>query len=176
MSSIRLAILDYIIGALADARGPLDEIKLFIRGGAPHPVDLGLHPFVEVEIAEEGEGGESTGGEYGQTYVGLITLTVSVENVAGGDWLMMLDDRKAAVPSADKLDELVTAMLHELQKAEHRDMGGLTYSSTDANEQVTDFYITGPRVYGLDDRTNNYANFASIPFVVNTDRQVALDE
>jgi hypothetical protein len=39
---------------------------------------------------------------------------------------------------------------------------------------VTAFRVTGPRLFGLDGdaRTNNFENIGSIPFVVETEREV----
>lgn len=37
---------------------------------------------------------------------------------------------------------------------------------------VTDFYIDGPVTYGIDERDNNYENFATIPFTVLVERTI----
>lgn len=164
---IKREIADYIISALCACRD-LDAVKLFIRGGSPMPVQSNLYPFAEVIIGEEAEGEEMTGGTYGQTYVGLITFNVEVAQNANGDWLEMTGDRRATLPSYDAVEELVHYARGELQSVAHRSMGDLTIHQ----EQVIRFSLTGPRVYGVEPsaRTNNWSNFGSISFEVETER------
>lgn len=164
---IKRGMADYIISALSANRN-LDAVKLYIRGGSPMAVPLHLYPFCEVIIGEESEGEEMTGGVYGQTYAGLITFNVEVAQLANGDWLEMTGDRRATLPSYDLVEELVHYAREELQAVAHRAMGDLTVHQ----EQVIRFSLTSPRIYGTepDARTNNYTNFGSIPFEVETER------
>lgn len=165
---MKRAIADYLQGALASADS-LNAVKLFIRGGTPMPVPSDHWPFIEIIIGQEDEGDEMTGNEYSQVYVGLLTVNVQLTAQASADWLAPISDRYVTLPSYDQVEELVTSVLEELQKAEHRDLGGLIVG----DEAVTSFRLTGPRVYGLDQdaRTNNYENFGSIPFEVETERR-----
>jgi hypothetical protein len=164
---IKRALADYIIDALADC-ADLDVVKLFIRGGTPMPVPQHQYPFSEVIIGQEDEGDDMTGNVYGQTYVGLITFNVQLAQTATGDWLNQTGDRRAVLPSYDAVEELVHYAREELQHEAHCEMGGLTVGA----EKVTKFALTGPRVYGLEAgaRPDNYTNFGSIPFVVETER------
>ena len=170
MAFMKRAIADYIHTALAAVES-LDEVKLFIRGGTPMPVPADSYPFVEIIVAEEDEGDELTGNMYEQTYAGLITVSVQITATANADWLAPVagEDRYVTLVSYDQVEALVIAIMSELQRSMHRDLGGLMVD----DETVTAFRLTGPRVFGLDQdaRTNNYDNFGSVPFVVETERR-----
>ena len=177
---VKRAIADAIITALANDSA-LNAIRLFVRGGTPMPVPSHLYPFIEVIVAEEGENGELTGNYYEQVYTGLITVSVQLLQQPGGaDWLEKLGERTARLPSYDLVEELVVAIVSRLQRAEYRDLNSLVVGDdapgapeTGSAEAVTAFRLTGPRTFGLDsdERTNNWDNFASIPFEVETERR-----
>jgi hypothetical protein len=172
---IKRDIADYVIAALAANHG-LDAMRLFIRGGAPMPVPSDLHPYTEVEIGEEQPVGEYTGGVFTQTYIGLITVNTLAEQ---GDWLEVTGDRIARVKSYDAVEELVHAVIVELQRDMHRSLGNLssTYigGGNTVVEVVTQFSLSTSqaRIYGLDNRADNFTNFGSIPFEVETQRSLA---
>lgn len=165
-----LVIADYVIETLADTPGPLDAIKIFIRGTLPAPmVRQDLYPFVEVLVTQELEGPEMTGVYYGQTYQGIIAFSITLAQEPGADQLVKIGERVAHIPSYDLAHEMVHAAEFELQKEEHRDMGSLSV----IDEVVIQFTVSGPRILGLDRelRSNNWDNFALIPFEVETDRR-----
>jgi hypothetical protein len=164
------AIADYIIDVLGSTDGPLDEVKLFVRGAlGPGQIPQDHYPFCEIFVAEELEGPEMTGVYYGQTYTGVITFTVTLAHETSADQLVKIGERVAHVPSYDMVKELVHAAIFELQKEEHRDMGSLGV----VDEVVIQFTVSGPRIFGIDRelRSNNWANFGVFPFEVETERQ-----
>jgi len=166
---VKRAIADYIIETLGGANG-LDGIRVFIRGALPSGmIPQDKYPFCEVIVAEEVEEEEMTGNYYQQAYTGIITVTILLTQLAGGDWLEIIGERCARVPSYDLVEEYVYAMMAELQKSDHKSLGNLTMN----DEAVTHFSIVGPRVYGLDQgaRANSWENFGSIPFEVRTQRR-----
>lgn len=165
---IVLDMADYIIAAL-DAVRDLDAIKLFIRGSAPHPVPLDKHPYAEVDIDAEQPVGGYTGGVMTQTYSGDVNVFVSTGDVSGGDWLVV-QDRVAVVPSLDYAMKLLRIIRQELEKEVHKDMGGLVWTDGVVSEAVVQFSL-GAIVYGLDDRTENLSNFASVAITVQTQRE-----
>jgi len=163
------AIADYIINALGNTPGPLDEVKLFVRGVFPPAMMRQDHyPLVEVLVAEELEGPEGTGSYYDQTYTGVIAVSITLAR-EGTDQIVMIGERVAHVPSYDWAKSLAHAVVFELQKHEHRDMGSLVV----VDEVVIQFTVSGPRILGIDRelRTNNWDNFALIPFEVETERR-----
>lgn len=168
-------IADYIIDALVDDSN-LTEIVKFVRGSLPGGmVQQHNFPYIEVMVAEESPLAgqeELTGGYYQQIYTGLVMVSVLLTKFAGGDWWEETGERTARVFSYDKVDEFVDAILEELQKCARTSMGDLT---DDDGEVVTDFTVTGPRLYGLDQdaRTNNWENRGAIPFEVTTARRAA---
>jgi len=164
------AIADYIIGVLGNTSGPLDAIRLFIRGAlVPGQIPQENYPFCEVFVAEEIEGVEMTGVYYGQTYTGVITFTVTMAHETSADQLVKVGERVAHVRSYDLVKELVHAAEFELQREAHRDMGSLSV----VDEVVIQFTVSGPRVFGIDRelRSNNWENFGVFPFEVETERQ-----
>ncbi len=171
------AIADAVIDAL-EANTSLQAVKLFIDGGTPMPVPQDKQPFVEVIIGEETPVGDMTGGVSEQSYRGLLTFTAKFTQTASADWLDPVegDARRARVASYGLIKRLVMIAQIELQREVHQDLGGLaTKIDLDAQtvtEVVTAFRLDGPIVYGLDDRTNNYENFGSIGFVVETERSI----
>jgi hypothetical protein len=163
------AIADYIIDVLGNTPGPLDAIKVFIRGALPSGlIRDDQYPLSEVIVTEEIEGVEMTGVEYGQTYMGVITFAVTLAREAGADQFVKIGERVVRVPSYDLVKELIHAAVFELQKRDHRDMGSLSV----ADEVVIQFTVTGPRIFGIDRelRSNNWENFGVIPFEVETER------
>lgn len=174
------AIADYIITALKAVVGlngasGLPGIQVFIRGAFP-PGGIAVpqqhYPYCEVFVATEDEFGdqpEETGGYYNQIYNGLVTTAVLLTDLALGDWIDVVESRVQTLESYDQIEEYIYYIMAELQKCEHRDMGGLELN----DEAVTQFTITGPRVYGFDllERTNTWENFGSVPFEVVTVRQ-----
>lgn len=163
------AIADYIIEVLGNTPGPLDAIKVFVRGAlGPGQIPDDHYPFCEVFVSEELEGPEMTGVYYGQTYTGVITFTVTLAHEVSADQFVKIGERVAHVPSYDMVKELVHAAVFELQKKEHRDMGSLSI----VDEAVVQFTVSGPRIFGIDRelRTNNWENFGVFPFEVETDR------
>lgn len=171
------AIAVAVIDALS-ANHSLDAIKLFIDGGTPMPVPQDKHPFVEVIIGEETPVDELTGGVSERSYRGLLTFTAQLTQTARADWLDPVegDARRARVGSYSLIKRLVMTAQVELQREVHQDLGELiTAIDVDAltvREAVTAFRLDGSIVYGLDDRANNYENFGSIPFVVETERTI----
>jgi hypothetical protein len=168
------ALADAIIDILEQTRG-LDGVKLFIRGGTPVPVPQQLHPYCEVMIGDETPDAELTGGLYQQTYTGLLTFTC--QTVGQGDWLEKISARRSRVRSYDLIGNLVTQAAIELQREMHHSLGDLAVtmefdSRVMLSEVVEQFHLTGPLVYGLDDRTNNFENFGSIGFVIETQRTI----
>lgn len=171
---MKTSIADYIIDTLADV-GDLDTIKSFVRGALPPGmVPNELYPSIEVMVAGEApEPGfeELTGGYYRQVYTGLITVAEWLVHSAGGDFLDKIRERIFRVISYDLVDEVIGYTMTELQKCEHRSMGDLVIG----DEAVINFSLSGQRIYGLDKdaRTNNWENFGSIVFTVQTIRQAA---
>lgn len=168
---VKRAIADYIIEVLGNVDA-LNDIAVFIRGGLPSGmIPQDKYPFCEVIVAEEtpdAEQAELTGGYYVQVYTGIVTASVLLTEISPGDWLEPVGEREARVPSYDLVEEYVYAIMAELQKCEHRDMGALTLN----HESVTHFALIGPRIYGIDRdaRTNSWENFGSVPFEVQTIR------
>ena len=162
------AIENYVIIALKTVSA-LDDVGVFIKGGLPGNIAVpqDLYPFAEVFCGQALESGELTGGMYEDEYTGLITFSVLVTEQPLADWAEAVESRTITLPSYTAVRELVTATVVELRKAEHRDLGGLTARS--GNEVVTRMWLTEP-VFGLDvdERTNNWENYGSIPFVVRT--------
>lgn len=169
---IKRAMADYIQAALA-GRAELDAIKLFIRGPAPMAISSDLHPYVEIFIATESPVEDLTGGVTIREYAGLISLSVQLTAQATADWLTPITDRYLAQPSYDLVEELISHIMRELQKGEHHDMGGLTVTNADGSQEtVTSFELADAVTYGIEDRTNNYDNFGSVPFKVETQRRM----
>ena len=166
-----------VIAAL-EGNAALDEIQLFIDGGMPMPVPQDKHPFVEVIIGEENPDDELTGGLSTRTYRGLITISMQLTQNANADWIDPVAEypRRARVGSYRLVKRLVMVIQIELQRENHRDLDSLatliTLGDLDVNEAVKAFRLDGPITYGLDDRTNNYENYGSIPVVVETERTV----
>jgi hypothetical protein len=165
------AIADYIIEVLGSTTGPLDEVKLFVRGAFPSGMVRQDHyPMIEVFVGTELEGPEGTGGHYEQTYVGVIAVSITLAHgVSGGDQIVKIGERVAHVPSYDLAKSLVHAIEFELQKHIHRDMSSLGV----VDEVVIRFTVSAPRELGMDRelRSNNWDNFALIPFEVETERR-----
>ncbi len=174
-------MIDAISAALIDAliaNTSLKDVKLFIDGGTPQPVPQDKHPFVEVIIGEETPVDELTGGVSERSYRGLLTFTAQLTQTARADWLDPVegDARRARVGSYSLIKRLVMIAQVELQREVHQDLGELvTTIAVDAltvREVVTAFRLDGSIVYGLDERTNNYENFGSMGFVVETERTI----
>lgn len=163
------AIADYIIEVLGNTQGPLDAIKIFVRGAlGPGQIPQDHYPFCEVFVGEEIEGPEGTGVYYGQVYPGQLVFFITLANETSADQLVKIGERIVHVPSYDIAKEFVHAAVFELQKGEHRDMGNLRIG----DEAVVQFTVSGPRILGIDRdlRSNNWDNFAIVPFEVRTDR------
>ena len=164
---ISVDMADYVIGVL-DGLRELDAVKLFIRGSAPHPIAIDQHPYVEVDFDQEQPLGGYTGLVTTQTYSCDINVFVNTGDVSGGDWLAV-QDRVAVIPSQDYAAKLLRIITHELEKEIHKDLGGLVWTDGIVSEAVVQFSL-GVRVYGLDNRTENVSNFASVAFTVETQR------
>lgn len=168
---VKRAIADYLIETLGNVDA-LNDIKVFIRGGLPSGmIPQEKYPFCEVIVAEETPDAEQPEltGEYIQIYTGIITVSILLTEISPGDWLEPVGEREARVPSYDLVEEYIYAIMAELQKCEHKDMGALVLNG----EYVSKFYLTGPRIYGIDRdaRTNSWENFGSVPFEVQTGRR-----
>lgn len=168
------ALADAIIDILQADSG-LDRVPLFIRGGTPSPVPQDFHPFCEVIIGEEAPDTDYSGAVYQQTYTGIVTFTC--QQFGNSDWLDTVQDRKAHVASYDIIAQLLSEAVIELQRDDWTSLDNLVITNTFASgvaltETVSRFYLTGPRVYGLEQRENNYQNFGSVAFIVETDRTV----
>jgi hypothetical protein len=173
MMTLNQEIADYIIDTLAEVGSPLDEIRLFLRGSLPTGlIPQDLFPYIEVAVYQDDpdpDMEELTGNVLKQVYQGAIIINVLLTEFAGGDWFTPSgEERKGHVFSYTKVDEYAAAIISELGKCEHKDMGTLT----DGNEQVWLFKLIGPRMYGLDRdaRTNDWENRGLLPFTVETDR------
>lgn len=169
------AIADAVIDAL-EANRELDGVKLFIRGGTPLPVPQDKHPFSEVIIGEENPDTPMTGGMYACQYRGLITFTAQLTTQANADWLEVFSDRRAHVRSYDLIKRLVMAAQAELQREVHQSLDDLrttiALGTQTITEAVVQLVLDGPILYGTEDRTDNYENFGSLPFRVDTERTV----
>lgn len=161
--------LDYIARVLR-ANRELDEIRLFIKGSASLPVSIAKHPYIEIELLAESPISEQTGEVTEQVYSGSVTVYTSLGNLASTDWMREIADRTAEVPSQIKAGRLLSAVIYELSKLAHRSMGDLKVTYKGVPEVVQLFDLTGPREYGLDDRTDSFANYASVPIIVQTVR------
>lgn len=164
------AIADYIIAAMV-ACEDLDDIKLFVRGVAPVSVPVNLYPYSEVTVLEEARPPRTVRSEKDQTYRGQITFYTSIAATSGGDMLQPVTDRVATLPNYDKVAEFVHYTRIEFDLETHANMGGLTVGG----EQVTLFMLVAPFKYGMgpygmgpNEVSNNYENFASLPFQVET--------
>lgn len=179
-------VTDYMINAIADALidileddAALDEVKLFVRGGVPLPLPIDRYPFCEVIIGQETPEASLTGELYVCQYHGLVTFTANLAASSQADYLLTstTDERRAHVASYDLIKALVMAAQAELQRHAHHSLNDLQTTKTlgvlTIDELVTEFTLDGTIVYGLDNRTNNYENFGSIPFTVETQRLVA---
>jgi hypothetical protein len=182
-------VTDFMVNAIADAlldaleaNSALDEVQLFIRGGAPLPLPVDRYPFVEVLIGQETPEEPLTGELYTCLYHGLVTFTANLAAQSLADWLVdsTTDDRRATVTSYDLIKRLVMTAQLELQRHVHHALGSLqttqTIGAQTIDELVAQFFLDGPILYGLDNRTNNYENFGSIPFTVETRRFVFVTE
>lgn len=168
------ALADAVLDILEETRG-LDSVRLFIRGGTPAPVPQDFHPYCEVIIGEENPDTDLSGNVYEQTYTGLLTFTC--QTVGAGDWLEKISDRRSSIRSYDVIAALITETVIELQRDTHYSLGDLTItyeadSGAALSEVVKRFYLTGPRVFGLDDRNNTYENFGSVAFTIETERTI----
>lgn len=160
-------IENYLIDTLEDLAA-LDGVKIFVKGGLPPNIAIPqqFYPFSEVFCGRSTELGELTGGMFEDQYAGIVTFSVltiesSLADLAARD----AGSRRVELGSYTQVRTLVNAAIQELRKEAHRDLGALATS----NEQVVQFWVTEP-TYGLDldTRTNNWSNFGSIPFVVDT--------
>jgi hypothetical protein len=171
------AIADAVLDAL-EANAALDEVQLFIRGGAPLPLPTERYPFCEVLIGQETQEELLTGELNTCLYHGLVTFTANLAAQSLADWLIdsTLDERRATVTSYDLIKRLVMTAQMELERPLHHDLGNLqtvkTLGLLTIDELVVQFFLDGTIVYGLDDRANNYENFGSIPFTVEARRLV----
>ena len=171
-------IANTLIDILAD-NTDLDGVQLFIRGGNPYSVPQDYSPFVEVIVGEETPVDNLTGAVSTRTYTGLITFTAQMTLASNSDWLAAVgaDTRRTHIDSYDVIKRLVMAAQAELQRAAHADLDALTThtptGSVVVDEVVTAFRLEGALVYGLEQRDNNYDNFGSISFVVETDRTIS---
>jgi hypothetical protein len=172
------AVADAILDILEDDAA-LDGVKLFVRGGVPLPLPIDRYPFCEVIIGQETPEEPLTGEMYICQYHGLVTFTANLAAQSQADVLLTstTDERRAHVASYDLIKALVMAAQLELQRHAHHSLNDLQITKTLAplsiDEVVTQFYLDGTIVYGMDNRTNNYENFGSIPFTVETRRLVA---
>lgn len=169
------AIADVVIDAL-EANRELDGVKVFIRGEAPFVMPQDKYPYSEVIVGEETPETPQTGGLYECHYSGLIAFAVQLTTQANADWLEIFSDRRAKVRSYDLIKRLVMAAQAEMQRAVHHDLNDLhttiTLNAQTITESVVKFYLEGPILYLLEDRTDNYENSGSISFKVTTERTV----
>lgn len=159
------SIEDYIADALVDVSA-LDDVQVFIKGGLSPSIMVpqDKYPFSEVMCARAVNYGELTGNYYEDRYIGIVTFSVLLTQQANADWLDT--GRIIELASYVQVRTLVHAAIDELRKTEHRDLGELT---TDSGV-VTRFGITEPTYgYDVDVRTNNWMNWGSIPFEVETE-------
>ena len=168
------ALADAVIDILQECDG-LSGVNLFIRGGTPMPVPQDYHPFCEVIIGEESPDTDYSGAVYQQTYTGIITFTC--QQFSDSDWLDTVQNKRAHVGSYDVIANLLTEAVIELQRDDWTSLNNLIITNTfdsgvTLTETVTRFYLTGPRVFGMEQRHNNYQNFGSVAFVIETDRVV----
>ena len=174
MTLIKQAIADAIRDALIANTG-LSTVKAFIRGQAVRPVMQDLYPFSEVIIGEETGGDDLSGGTYERSYSGIITFTATTTQTSGNDWVDVAS-RKAESASYDTIEALINYAVLELQRDTWRDLGALSVTNTVGTlvivDAVTNFYLDGPIIYGIDERGQNYENFGSIAFVCETQRTV----
>lgn len=170
MSFIKREIQDAIRDRLK-AASTLDAIKVFVRGYAVKPMTNDQYPFCEIIIGDEDGVEDYSGGVLERSYNGLITF--STQSI--GD-LFSVSDREANVDSYDAVEELIVYASIELQKETHQSLGDLTTTLTVGTTTITDvvkrFYLGGPITYGIDDRGNNYENYGTIPFIVETERTI----
>lgn len=172
------AIADAVLDILEDD-AELDGVNLFVRGGVPLPLPIDRYPFCEVIIGQETPEAPLTGELYMCQYHGLVTFTANLAAQSQADYLLAstTDERRAHVASYDLIKALVMAAQLELQRHDNHSLSDLQTTKTlgllTIDEVVTEFYLDGTIVYGLDNRTNNYENFGSIPFTVETRRLVA---
>jgi hypothetical protein len=170
------SIADYLIAVL-DGMSDLESIDLILRGA----VSLGIvsmqsYPFIEVVISDEDEDPEQpemTGALFQQVYTGSITVYVQLTEFSGGDHIENVGQTRIRnVQSYDDVQDLMVPIILELQKCDHQSLGDLTVNPASENEVVKQFTVIGPRVYGIraDARTNNWDNFGTIPFEVETIR------
>lgn len=169
-----LAIVDQIREILA-AHRPLDEIKAFVRGGAPvGSLPLHLYPFVEIFLASEEDISEYTGCLTRVLYRGAITLVAQQTDQVVQE---RQGDRFYETPSYELISRLGHEVMRELRREENRDLQELSATYDALSETVVDFSLDGPREYGIEpgQRRNNFEQFAVIPFMVETHRQEALE-
>ncbi len=169
-------IANQVITYLA-ADADLDAVLLFIRGGTPFVVPQDQTPYCEVIIGEEQPIEELTGCVSTRNYRGIITFSVQVTQQAAADWLTPIssNSRVSYVSSYDLVKRLVMVAQTELQR--YPSLGELTttvvLSDQTISEVVTAFRFDGSIIYGLDARADNYENFGSLSFVVETNRTIS---
>lgn len=173
-SIMALAIVDRIREIL-DAHRPLDEVQAFVRGGAPTGgLPAHLYPFCELFLAGEEDVEEYTGNLTRVIYRGAITFVAQQTD-------QVLQEREGErfyeTPSYELISRLVHEAVRELRRCENKDLQELSAGYAGLAEEVVDFSLDGPREYGIEPgtRTNNFEQFAVIPFTVETIRQEALE-
>ena len=164
------------IRAILSAEKALDPIKAFVRGGAPPAggFSLELYPFMEVFVFTEEQVSQLTGRIHQMNYEGILTITLQHDDQVEQE---KQGDRFYAVPSYDQIKLLAHETVRILNRQKNSNLQGLATQYGGLSEVVTDFELSGLVEYGLDfrERTNNFDNFAVIPFVVMTNRQEELE-
>lgn len=181
------AIADEILEALQSSHW-MNEVKLFIRGSNPMPIDQDHYPFIEVIVGAEQFDEGLTGGYSDRTYTGLLTFAEQITKSAAADWVTTSEalPRQTNVTSYDTVKRLIMIAQVLLGQEKYHNLDGLSTTWTlthqtavgppavndtfAVSEVVTAFYLAGPIVYGVEERPNNYENSGSIAFVVETQR------
>lgn len=164
------AIADAVINAML-ADEDHDAIKLFIRGWAPLPVPIELHPYYEVVVMGLSELTGETGDVYDHQYAGSIRANVQAVG-AGRDWLTPIDNRVLHVPTYDRVEEYLAATSLLLLQPEYRSLNNLRVvdNTRGAVEAVLSFTL-GPQELGSsrEERGDNFSNYGTISFEVITE-------
>jgi hypothetical protein len=169
-----LAIVDQIREILA-AHRPLDEVKAFVRGGAPvGGMPLDRYPFCEIFLASEEDVEEYTGRLTRVLYRGAITVVARQNDQVQQE---RQGDRFYETTSYVLVSTFVHEIVRELRREENLDLQELSTTYDNLTETVVDFALDGPREYGIEpaERRNNFEQFAVIPFTAETHRQEALE-
>lgn len=162
MADPQLAIIDRIRDLMI-ADSAFDDLGI-IYSGVPNSVPAQYPEFAIVAITGEGEARSLSGGDTVTAYEGLIAFNVRGQDVPNPT------GRKADVSSYAKVVEYVAAVkrLFKWNDPDISTLNGLQDSG--GAWAVWGFYVSdgGDVAYGysaLDERENNYENYAIVPFV-----------